>query len=111
MRGLRETMEKDNMAITATKKLDQLNQKIALLKQEQEKIQGELAQEFLNVIRNTQALTLDFTTLIGGVLETITKIQSGTSEVEDWQKAGGKFLKSLAKNQAVKDQNSSAKAA
>jgi len=99
------------MASAVTKKLEQLNQKILSLKQEKQKVQEELAREFVNTLQNTPALSLDFPTFIGGVLDAISKIQSGASEKEEWQKAEGRFLRSLAKIQTVKDQNSPAKTA
>ena len=90
------------MSINATKKLEALNQKISSLQQAQEKAQNELASEFLNIIKHTEAFSVDFPTFVGGALEVISKIQSGKAEGKEWQKAGLKFIKSKAKSHKEK---------
>lgn len=84
------------MSTTAIKKLEALNKKISSLKQDKLKVQNELAKEFIEVVKQTEALTVDFPSLIGGLLEIVKTIQSEKPEKEVWHKAGRKFLRSLA---------------
>lgn len=85
------------MNIAATKKLEALNQRIASLQHAQQKVQDELATEFLNIIKHTEAFSVDFPTFVGGVLEIIDKIQSGKIKNGEWKKSGAKFIKGTSK--------------
>lgn len=87
------------MIITATKKLETLSQKISSLQQAQMEAKDELAAEFLNIIKHTQAFSVDFPTFVGGTLDVISQIQAGKAG-DDWHKAGAKFIRSISDTHA-----------
>lgn len=85
------------MSRTTIKKLEALDQKIASLKEAQLRIQDQWGAEVLHVLKQTQAPSVDLSTLIGGLLDVISKIQAERPEKEEWLKAGKKFLKHIPK--------------
>ena len=64
---------------------------MSVLRQEEEKIRQNLAQELSQCLINAQALEIDFDTLIGGMLEVITQAQANSNKIGVWQKSGQKF--------------------
>lgn len=85
------------MSRATTKKLEALDQKIASLKEAQLRIQDQWGAEVLHILKQTQAPSVDLPTLIGGLLDVISKIQTAKPEKEEWQKAGKKFLRNIPK--------------
>ena len=75
------------------KRIQDIELKIASLKGEQAKIEQELANELLAVLKKQQALGLDFNALVGGLLYVIDSIKSKGDVVEGWQQIGAKFCK------------------
>jgi type I restriction-modification system DNA methylase subunit len=85
------------MAQKHTQKLATLQAEIATLTTQAREIEVALAQEIVNLLRKTDAFSLDFDTLIGGILEIIRKTKTNTPEQEVWQQAGRSFRKSYGK--------------
>jgi len=75
------------------KRMQDIELKIAGLKGEQVKIEQELANELLVILKKQQALGLDFNSLVGGLLYVIDSIKAKVDVVEGWQQAGAKFCK------------------
>lgn len=75
------------------KRMQDIELKIASLKGEQVKIEQELANELLIILKKQQALGLDFNVLVGGLLYVIDSIKAKVDVVEGWQQAGAKFCK------------------
>ena len=75
------------------KRMQDIELKIASLKGEQAKIEQELANELLSVLKKQQALGLDFNALVGGLLYVIDNLRAKSEVVEAWQQAGAKFCK------------------
>lgn len=80
------------------KKIDQLNQKIASLDLQRQKIEAEMAQQLLAVLKAHGGFALPFDGLVGGLIEVIQTAKSDVGKLEDWQLAGGKFLKSRGRS-------------
>lgn len=101
------------MALAASKKYDEIGRKIESLKAEQlkykSKIAQELAHEFMRVIQNSNALSIDPSILIGGFLEVIDTAQKNSSKSEVWQVMGQKFLKSQPKKNKSKAEGTKTK--
>ncbi len=85
--------------IDTSKKLELLDQDIQATKKAQSRYQEKVAAHFLEAISKTKALTLNFPTFMGGVLEVIAKIEEDAVEGGEWRQAGEKFLKRLSSNQ------------
>lgn len=75
------------------KRMQDIELKIAGLKGEQAKIEQELANELLVILKKQQAMGLDFNALVGGLLYVIDSIKAKSDVVEGWQQAGAKFCK------------------
>src|SRR4051812_46935576 len=87
-RGLKMTTRPTT---SPTKKLAQLKEKMSALRQEEEKICQNLAQELSQCLINAQALEIDFDVFVGGMLEVITQAQANSNKIGAWQKSGQKF--------------------
>jgi hypothetical protein len=73
------------------KKLANLQAEIAYLKTKAEKIEADLVQEIVAAFRDTDAFSLDFDALVGGILGVINDVKNNTSYVEEWCQVGRKF--------------------
>ena len=90
------------MATNASKKRDEIVQKIEDLKIQQKKIEDELLSEWLSLLPHTGALGVDMPTLLGGLLSVIDIIQRNAStsdtQLKEWQQTGQKFCRRVLKD-------------
>jgi hypothetical protein len=73
------------------KRLANLQAEIDALKTKAEAIETTMVKEIVAVFRETDAFSLDFDTLVGGILGVIHDVKDNTSDVEEWYQAGRKF--------------------
>jgi len=76
------------------KKVDILDKKINDLNAQKKKIETDIAHQLLHVITAHSGFTLPFQVLVGGLIDVIQTSKSDPKKMEEWQGAGGKFLKS-----------------
>lgn len=88
-------------------KIDELNQKIIKLKEEKEKIQQEIFQDFEQILTETNAFQIDFHTLVGGLLHIIESSKLNTTMAKEWQITGQKFCRSRLKKDTSSSKKSS----
>ncbi len=102
-----------NSTARHTTKLIQLKEKMATLRQEEEKICQTLAQDLAQCLINAQALEIDFDTLIGGILEVVNQAQANgnnptpeqSQKLEVWKKSGQKFRRRVSGSRGQNEQN------
>ncbi len=75
------------------KKVDALDKKIEDLNAQKKKIETDIAHQLLQVIKSHSGFTLPFHALVGGLIDVIQTSKSDPKKMEEWQGAGGKFLK------------------
>ena len=76
------------------KKVDILDKKINDLNAQKKKIETDIAHQLLNVITAHSGFTLPFQVLVGGLVNVIETSKKDPQQMEEWQTAGEKFLKS-----------------
>ena len=79
------------------KKVDILDKKINDLNAQKKKIETDIAHQLLHVITAHSGLTLPFQVLVGGLINVIETSKKDPHQMEEWQAAGEKFLKSYVK--------------
>ncbi len=79
---------------TDLQKMESIQEKIKLLKTEKNKIEQELTNNFVQVLKIKEAFQIDFDSLVGGVLEIIDTIRVDPEKMEKWRLVGQKFCKS-----------------
>ena len=84
------------------KKLEELNQKITKLKEEQKRVEDDLSLSLTNILKKKNAFSIDFETLIGGIIHVIETTPKDPSIAAGWKKLGAMFLKSRSQNTAPK---------
>ena len=94
----------------ALKKLDDIRSKITDLKLQEKQIQESLATELVKVLEEADVLTMDFKTLVGGILHVQDTTKTNSQQAEAWQQAGEKFLKKRIKGRKEQPPRSSKKA-
>jgi hypothetical protein len=78
-------------------KMEIIQEKMKLLKAEQDEIEQVLVVKLVQVLKIREAFQLDFDSMIGGILEAIDTIRSDPVKTEEWQMIGRKFCKSNVK--------------
>lgn len=94
-------------------RLAQLKEKMAALRQEEERICQSLAHDLAQCLIHAQALEMDFDTLIGGVLEVVNQAQANLTKacpvqsqrLEAWKKSGEKFRRRLGDPRGQNERN------
>ncbi len=82
------------MSVKNLQKIATIEQKIKLLQEEQHKIEQGFATNLITILKTKNALTLDFNTLVGGLLTVIEAIKKNSSEAKEWSKIGEQFCSS-----------------
>lgn len=72
-------------------KINDIQQKIEMLKAEQLKIEQTVSLEILDVLEKQDAFGLDFDALLGGLLYVIEQVKADSKETEGWRLAGQRF--------------------
>jgi hypothetical protein len=95
------------------KKVDILDKKIHDLNAQKKKIETDIAHQLLNVITAHSGLALPFHVLVGGLISIIETSKNNPQQMEEWQVAGEKFLKSRprASSKSKRSTSSTAKSA
>lgn len=76
------------------KKVDILEKRINDLSAQKKKIETDIAHQLLHVITAHSGFTLPFHVLVGGLISVIETSKKDPHQMEEWQTAGEKFLKS-----------------
>lgn len=76
------------------KKVDILDKKINELNTQKKKIETDIAHQLLHVIKSHSGFSLPFESLVGGLIKVIETCKADSHQMEEWQAAGEKFLKS-----------------
>lgn len=82
----------------ALRKLEDIRTKITSLQNQERQIQESLASELIKVLEEADILTLDFKTLVGGMLHVQHTANTDPKAAEAWQQSGEKFLKKRIKS-------------
>lgn len=88
------------------KKVDILDKKINDLNAQKKKIETDIAHQFLHVITAHSGFTLPFQVLVGGLINVIETSKNDPHQMEEWQTAGEKFLKSRPRSSSRSKQSS-----
>ena len=75
----------------AMEKMGSLELKIEALCAEQQKIEQSVTNEIMALLKSQKGFSVDFDTLIGGILHVLSSIHSKSGDVGGWQQAGQKF--------------------
>ena len=94
-----------------TKKLDSIKEKISALREEEQKIQDSIVEEFKKFLVTSRAIEIDFDVIVGGLLEVIQKSKSNDKSVEVWKQSGVTFRKKMSRNRPQSTQKPSEKVA
>lgn len=78
-------------------KMEIIQEKMKLLKAEQDEIEQVLVAKLVQVLKIREAFQIDFDSMVGGILETIDTIRSDPVKKEEWRLIGQKFCKSRVK--------------
>lgn len=74
-------------------KMELIQEKLKHLKDEQNKIEQELIEVIIGVLKARDAFQIDFDAMVGGILVTIETIRSDPVKKEAWKMMGNKFCK------------------
>lgn len=86
----------------ALRKLEDIRSKITNLQHQEKQIQESLASELVKVLEEADILTVDFKTLVGGMLYVQHTANTDSKTAEVWQQSGEKFLKKRIKGRGNK---------
>ncbi len=89
------------MSVKNLQKIATIEQKIKLLQEEQQKIEQGFAANLITILKTKNALNLDFTTLVGGLLTVIDAVKKNSSEAKEWSKIGEHFCNSKKSNKVL----------
>jgi len=81
----------------ALRKLEDIRSKITSLQHQEKQIQESLASELVKVLEEADILSVDFKTLVGGMLHVQHTANTDPRAAEAWQQSGEKFLKKRIK--------------
>ena len=76
------------MSLSHQKKLQAIHDKMKTLQEEQLKTEQALGTSLFKFLKAKEALSLDMSTLMGGILSVIDRIKAGDKECQNWQKLG-----------------------
>jgi len=85
------------------RKLEELKSKKLALQEKEDKIKSDILNAISETLIKTQAIEIDFFTLVGGILDVVEKAKQGDKITEVWKQAGQKFCKVRTKKTSGKD--------